>query len=644
MAKSKSSKEIYEFGRFALDPAERQLRLAEVPVPLEPKAFDTLVALVERRGRLVEKAELLQLVWPDTFIEEVNLARNISALRKVLAQDFAAQPCIETVPKHGYRFVAEVSTVINSARPAPPAVIFEQTTASLLYEEEIVTKCAPATVGQLHLSRRVKLALGLLALCLAAGGGALWQTRRAASTPAVPALRSLAVLPFRPLDAASSEPYLEIGVADTLITRLSHLSEIIVRPTSAIRRYAERETDTLAAGRALAVEAVLEGSLQRRGDRLRVTVRLLRVADGKPLWAHQCDVYCTDIFQTQDTVARQVAEALRPNLSAVEQQALTKRGTNDPEAYQLYLKGLYFFNKRQREAYEKAIECFHQAIARDPSYALAYNGLAHAQGWLSGAGGPKAEASARQQAALTKALELDAALPEVHATLGLYAMNLDWDWATAEREFQLALQLNPNYATAHHWYGEYLFLLGRFDEGLRELRRAQEIDPLSLIINSDIAKCYYFARQYEQAIAQAHRTLELDANFIQPYYWLFAAYYAQGRLAEALAVAAQVRPLDDVLFAEACFGMAQASLGNQAEAQRVLAVLRQTARRRYVSPAFSALVYSALGDTDRAFEWLEQAYTERTVDMIALKEAPAWDSLRAEPRFQELLRRMHFPD
>ncbi|MFN0112406.1 MAG: winged helix-turn-helix domain-containing tetratricopeptide repeat protein, partial [Blastocatellia bacterium] len=632
-AMSLSDKQIYEFGPFALDPAERILRLAGAPVPLEPKAFDTLVVLVERSGRLVEKEELLRQVWPGTFVEEVNLARNISVLRKALAQGFAEQPCIETVPKHGYRFIAVVT-------PTLPELVITETTTSLTVEEELTIH---DDEPERHASGwpRIVVFAGLL-LLVAFGVGLAFRLER---TPKpAPAIKSIAVLPFKPLDQASREPYLEIGMADTLITRLSALNAVAVRPTSAIRRYAEQEFDSLAVGRVLSVDAVLEGSLQRLGDRLRVTVRLLRVADGQSLWAHQCDTACTDIFQTQDTVSRQVAEALRPSLSPAEQQALTKRGTNDVEAYQLYLKGQYFFNKRNAEGYSKAFEHFAQAIARDPNYALAYNGLALTEGWLIDTGVPRAEALAKFKARLQQAAALDPTLPEVHASLGLSAQNVDWDWVAAEREFQLAIQLNPNYATAHHWYGEHLFLVrGRYAEGLRELRLAQALDPLSLAINSDIAKCFYFARQYDEAIAQARKTLELDSQFILPHYWLFFSLHAQGRFAEAQEVAEKIQSLDGSLMARANVGCALAALGQRQQARQVLAELLQASQRRYVAPVLIAALYHTLDEPAAACAWLEKAYAERSTEMLTLRIA-WWDKMNAEPCFQSLLKRLNLPE
>ncbi|MBS1786190.1 MAG: tetratricopeptide repeat protein [Acidobacteria bacterium] len=644
---SKPEKQLYEFGPYVLDPAERQLREGYVPVALEPKTFDVLLALVERHGELVGKEELMRRVWPDTFVEEMNLARHISALRKVLDQEVAGPSYIQTVPKHGYRFTASVRVSDCTLQE----IVFDQTTTSVLYEEEIVLPEARSASPVLPSKPKVmfgrltagKIALGVLALTLCVGFIGLWLARKPNQESGRPPIRSIAVLPFKPLDAASSEPHLEIGVADTLITRLSNLGELTVRPTSAIRNYAERDVDALIAGRELRVDSVLEGSLQRRDDRLRVTVRLLRVSDGQSLWAYQCDTACTDIFQTQDTVSLRVAEALRSHLSAAEQQTLTKRGTNDVEAYQIYLKGLYFFNRRNAEGYGKAIEYYQQAIARDPGYALAYNGLAVAQRWLLEASGDRTGDLTGYKATLQKAAALDPTLPEVHATLGLLAQNDDWDWAAAEREYQEAIRLNPNFARAHHWYGEYLFLMGRHEAGLRELRRAQEIDPLSLIIHSDIAKCYYFAGKYEQAIAQARHTLELDPNFIEPHYWLTFAYYGQGRWDEALTAARKVQALDQRLYATAQIGTVLAAQGKRNEAFRLLAELQQAGRERQVATEFFAWIHQALGEKEQALHWLDQAYQAHEVSMLGLR-SPLWESLRTHPRFQALYQRMHFPE
>jgi DNA-binding winged helix-turn-helix (wHTH) protein/TolB-like protein/lipoprotein NlpI len=632
---------IYAFGPYVLNRAERRLWLESQPVPLEPKAFDTLVALVEKSGRLVSKEELMREVWPDTFVEEVNLARNISTLRKVLAPGFDGKPCIETVPKHGYRFVADV-TLTDATTLASPAVGQKPEPltpiASPLVSEE---KNTP--VGGRPVQRpAARWLYGGLALCLLIGGARLgWKKTDLAAVASEPKIKSIAVLPFKPLHEESREPFLEIGLADALITRLGNLAEITVRPTSAIRRYAEREIDSQAAGRELTVDSVLEGSLQQQGDRLRVTVRLLRVSDGKTLWSHQCDTFCSDIFQTQDTVSLKVAEALRPQLSAAEQPGMSKRGTNDAQAYQAYLKGNYFFNKRNRDDLRKAKDFFQEAIARDANYAQAYNGLSNAYQWLVDLEVEPPASLAHAHKALQQALALDPALPEAHATMGLNALNVDWDWKKAESEFQLAIKLNPNYATAHHWYGEYLHLTGRFDESLRELQRALEIDPLSLIINSDLAKYYYFARQYERAIAQAQHTLELDQNFFEPYYWLFNVHYQQGHFAEAQAFAEKLIRTDAGFKGDTCMVMVLAAQGRRAEAERIMARMSRSTlpQRSY----FLALGYSALGDTDRALAWLEKAYAERSNHLLGLRGAH-FDHLRNEPRFQKIWQDLRFPE
>ena len=651
---SKQAKHIYQFGPFILNPAERLLLIEGRPVALEPKAFDTLVVLVERSGRLVEKEELLNQVWPDSFVEEVNLARNISLLRKVLAQGFADLPCIETVPKHGYRFTVSVC----EAWDEQTELIVEQTTTSslLIEEEEAITEdeagpdeaARQGGVGRRKVAwspRSVWLAVGGLLLVAALGFTSLWVAHKPEPPKSGLPIKSLAVLPFKPLGAEASEPYLELGVTDTLITRLSSLSQVVVRPTSAVRKYAEGEPDPLEAGRELRVDAVLEGSLQRLGDRVRVTVRLLRVSDGRPLWAHQCDEYCTDIFQMQDAVSAQVAEALVSKLSPVEKRLLTKHYTENPEAYQLYLKGRYFWNKRTTEGFKKAIEFFQQAIALDPHYALAYDGLSDAYAFLGGQDPvSQAEAVSKTRAAAKKALELDEALAEAHASLGLIAMNGDFNWAEAEKEYKRAIELNPNYATAHQWYGEFLAWLGRFDEGIAELKRAQELDPLSLIINTDVGKVYWIARQYDRAIAQCQRTIELDSNFSEAHGLLGLAYAQAGRPEEAIAELHKIADIEDNPGYLSWLGYAYGLSGRRDEAQRVLQRLKELAKKTYVAPFSMAVVCLSIGDKDQTFEWLERAFEVPDSGPLTLKVNPGLDSLRSDPRFQDLRRRMRFPE
>lgn len=487
---------------------------------------------------------------------------------------------------------------------------------------------------------RIVLATGLALFGLAL---VIYYSQPQRPAPTAP-IESIAVLPFKPLVAESRDPVLELGLADTLITRLSRLRHVILRPTSAVRQYTDLEQDPLAAGRELKVEAVLEGSLQRVGDRLRVTVRLLNVRDGSPLWAYQCDEQqCTDLFAVQDSISEEVAQALRLTLSGEEKERLIKRYTENTEAYQLYLKGRYFWNKYTAEGFKKAIEYFQQAIEKDPSYALAYAGLADAYIQLGvDVHSPPKEVMPKAKRAAVKALELDEALAEAHLSLGTYRLFYDWNWLEAERELKRAIELNPNNPDAHHFYGHYLQAMGRTDEAIVETKRGLELDPVSLIINTELGWAFYWARQYDQAIEQYRKTLKMDPSFVFASWGLAQAYVENEMYDEAIAELEKARTLSggwSALLAE--LGYASAMSGQRVEAQRILHELKERARQEYIDPALIANIYIALGEKEQAFEWLEKAYRGRSpVWMIWLKVEPKFDRLRSDLRFTDLIRRI----
>jgi tetratricopeptide (TPR) repeat protein len=382
--------------------------------------------------------------------------------------------------------------------------------------------------------------------------------------------------------------------------------------------------------------------VQRAGERVRLTAHLVRVGDGGTLWSGQFDERFTDIFTVQDAIAQRVMSELLVELSPQERERFQKRGTENTEAYQAYLKGRYFWNKRTKEGFDKAAEYFNQAIALDPNYAQAYAGLADVQQFLA-AWGDAADANSKARAAARRAIELDGTLAEAHASMGLLAMNFDWDWATAEKEYQRAIELNPNYATAHHWYAEYLAAVGRADESVAEIGRARALDPLSVIINSDTGKYLYFARRYDEAIAQFQKTLEMDANFFDAHFYLSFTYAEKGLYAEAISQLERAKSSDDRTLVLAGFGYVYGRQGRKDAARQVLKELRQLSRHSRLAPIALAIVYAELGEEDQALAWLEQGYDVRSVGLTGLKSAPAYDSLRPDPRFADLLRRVGFP-
>jgi TolB-like protein/DNA-binding winged helix-turn-helix (wHTH) protein/Flp pilus assembly protein TadD len=622
---SSPPKRSYEFGPFRADLEQRLLLRQGEIVPLTSKVFETLLVLIEHRDRVLEKEELMRLVWPDTVVEDNNLTVNISTLRKALGDNASERRYIVTVPGRGYRFAAEVREVFPAAEPsakdAPPETI-----------------AATATTSGQRLGWKIWLSLVLV---MALGGALLyyWQTRR--KTGPLAGIKAIAVLPFKPLAATGRDDYIGLGVSDDLITRLSNIRQITVRPTSAMRRYLGQEKDAVTIGRELGVDAVLEGSIRQTDERIRVTVQLIQVSDGRPLWADKFDEQFTHIFAVQDSISEQVIRALTLQLSGQEQALVSKRFTENAEAYRLYLQGRYFWNKRTEEGFRKAIELFEQAIALDPGYARAYAGLADAYGLLASYNFlPPQQAYPKAKAAAEKAIALDGGLAEAHTSLASIQHSYEWDWRGAEQAYQRALELNPGYATAHQWYGEYLIQVGRFDEAAQQMELARALDPLSLIINTNLGWTFFMARNYDRAIAQLRKVVELDAHFVNARLKLGLAYMQKGLLDEAQAEFQQAQTLagesSQVLSARAC---AYARAGARAEAQRIVKQLAVQARTSYVEPSDIALVYVALGQADEAFAWLQKAYAQRSEALLCwLKVDPRVDALRADPRFAELLR------
>ncbi len=634
---------LFEFGPFVLDAAERRLLRDGEPVPLSPKAFETLLVLVERGGRLVGKEELMRALWPDHFVEDANLNHHVWALRKALGEGAGGARYIETVPRHGYRFAAGVRELTDAGDQL--VVEKHSLTRVVTLEEDVPGPALLAAKNKVRAGWRWPVAVGLLAI-LGAGlffvlyyrpwGRAKEGAAGVAASSAAP--KSIAVLPFKTIGAEGTDgDYLGLGLSDALIARLGATQRIIVRPTSAVRKYTDPGLDPLVAGREQGVDAVLDGTVQQNGDRIRVIVRLLRVSDGASLWSGQFDERLTDIFAVQDSISRQAAEGLSLTLSDEESERLRRRENPNVAAYHAYMKGRYFWNKRTQEGFKKALEYFQRAIEIDPAYARAYAGLGDAYGFLAGS---DPEATSKQKAATKRALELDETLSEAHASLGLISMNIDWDWVEAEKEFKRAIELNPNYATAHQWYGEFLAYMGRFDEGVAEIKRAQELDPLSLIINTDVAKVYTFARRYDEAIAQYRRALEMDAEFTEAHALLGMTYSMAGKHGEAERELRQIRGLEEHHGYLSWLVYVYGAAGKKEEARRALGQLKELSKRAYVSPFWMATAYTGLGEKEQTFKYFEKAFEEHAMSAaVTLKVNPIFDSLRSDPRFDDLLRR-----
>jgi DNA-binding winged helix-turn-helix (wHTH) protein/TolB-like protein/Flp pilus assembly protein TadD len=604
----------YAFGPFLLDPRERRLLRHGEVVPLTQKAFDLLQVLVENQGHLLQKDELLRRVWPDTVVEENNLTVTISALRKALGEGPTGRGYIETVPRRGYRFVADFHAPAESAEAAPSP--------------------------QKRRGRAFALTAMVLA-ALAAAAAVAWVWKR--PTPAVVAVpvRSMAVLPFRSL--TNDGQYLGLGMADALITRLGRTKRLLVRSTGAVQKYTMPGLDPVAAGRELRVDSVLEGSIQTSGDRLRTTVRLLRVDDGSTLWVGTFDERLTDIFEVQDSISQRMTAALALELTDAQRTLLTRRDTGDSEAYQLYLKGRFFWNKRSRDGFERGAAYFRQAVEKDPSYARAYSGLADS---YIGAtyyhyAAPQAAMPLARAAAL-KAIEIDDSLAEAYVSLAHVKTNYEWDWAEAGRLFRKAIALEPDYATAHQWYGaHYLTPMGRLDEALAETRRAQQLEPLSAVYTAFVGATLYFARRHDEAIEECRKTVELHPDFGVAHWYLGRAYLQKGRHQEALAELQKAVALSGGSpLMKGTLGVGYALAGDRAAAEGTLAELEKLRAESYASALDFADIHVALGDRERAFRWLDQAAAERAFHLIYLKVWPELDSLRPDPRFKALVRRL----
>ena len=455
---------------------------------------------------------------------------------------------------------------------------------------------------------------------------------------------SLAILPLVNASGDSNVEYLSDGITESIINNLSQLPQLRVMAHSTVSRYKGQKTNPQEVGRDLHVRAVLTGRVLELGDRLIVRTELVDASDGSQLWGEQYNRHLTDIFEVQEEISREISEKLRLKLTGVEQKRLTKRYTENIEAYQLYLKGRYHLNKRTAEGIKKAIEYFEQAIEIDIHYALAFAGLADCYTLLGSAGysaSAPQEAMPKAKVAAIKALEIDDTLAEAHISLAFVKFRFDWDWEGAERGFERAIELNPGSATAHHWYALYLTAMGRLREAITKIKQAQELDPLSLIINSAAGRIFHFARQYDRAVGAYQKTLEMDSNYGEAHLNLGLTYEQKGMYEEAIAELNKAITLSgDRPIILAVLGHTYAMAGRRGEARDALDELKELSKRCYVSSLDIAIVYMGLSEKDRAFEWLQKAYEDRSGLLVFLKVEPLYDSLRPDPRFIDLARRI----
>jgi len=634
---TKESKHLYEFGPFRIDPVERLLFRGEEPIPLPPKAFETLLILVDRSERVVLKDDLMKRLWPDTFVEEANLSQNIFVLRKALGDSAQDARYIATVPGRGYRFAQKVKQVAEGET----ALVVESRLRSQVVIEESSPNPVSALAGGDRRVRALALVLGMAVLLVA--GLLTWRAFRPPAQ-ATPGRIMLAVLPFQNLTGDPEQEYFADGLTEELITRLGRLHPaqlgVIARTSVMGYKHSDKRLDQI--GRELGVQYVLEGSVRRAQDRVRITAQLISVADQSHLWADDYDRKLQDVLTVQDDVAIAVADQTQLKLDPAQQTDLARGRTVNPEAYEAYLRGRFFWNKRTEAGFRKSVEYFETAIAKDPTFAQAYAGLADSYLLLGGYGFEAQEvAMPKAKAAALKALTIDDRLADAYTSLAMIAMQYDWNWKESEKDYKRAIELNPSYSVAHHWYGDgYLAAVGRMDESIAELRQAQELDPLSLIIGTDLAKRLCFAGQYDEGMERFRKILEIDPDFVVAHYQLSQAYELQGRYPEAIAEVEKIRSPEAVRFVTGQLGHIYAHQGRKREALQVVDELQRSSKQTYIDSGYVADIYLILGEKDLALVWLEKGYQQHSPTMCALKTDPVYAPIRSDPRFIDLMRRV----
>ena len=511
--------------------------------------------------------------------------------------------------------------------------------------ERLLAKKRPLTSKEITVTFRFKKLFvpALIFLVVVLAGAIIWQflpRRGAPSRP--PSKQSIAVLPFVDLSPEKGHEYLCEGIPETLINALNHIEGLWVPARASAFSFKGKDYNLSDIGQKLNVETVLEGSVLVIGDNLRVTPRLSHVKNGSQIWSDIYNKKLTDLFTIQDEIAQEIVRALKIKLLGEKEVQIVKRYTENPEAYNFYLKGRFYWNKRTEEEVKKGIESFQQAIEKDPSYAVAYAGLADCYNAFGFYGvQPPKEAFSKAKAAAQKALEIDQSLAEAHTSLAYAKLYYDWDWPGAEKEFKLSLQLNASYPTTPHWYAEYLAAMGRLDEAVAEKKKAGRLDPLSMIINTTIGWMYYFAHKYDQAIEQIKKALEIDPNFVPAHYWLGQACLLKGSFPEAILEFQKAMNLSKgSAYTVAGLAHAYAVSGQIAEAKNLLGRLIELSKTKYVSAYDVTEVYAGLGKQDLALDWLEKAFEERSRALVFLKVEPKVDGLRANPRFKAILKKM----
>jgi TolB-like protein/DNA-binding winged helix-turn-helix (wHTH) protein/Flp pilus assembly protein TadD len=668
---------VVRFGTFEVSLHSGELRKAGLRIRVQQQPLKLLEVLLERPGVVVTRDELRSRVWPNEsfgdFDQAVNIA--IAKLRSALGDSAENPRYIETLPKRGYRFIADVSFVDADGRiRRPDSVSADSTGTEPWYwlrddgmavpratelgghkpqgnESAVppVTEAGPQLQGagfavphKRRLRPRGRVILGL-ALVLSFAVLCVLFVRWRGHKPA--AIRSLAVLPLENLSGDAAQNYFSDGMTDELITDLAQISALRVISRTSVMTYKGARKPLPQIARELNVDAVVEGTVLLAGDQVRITAQLIDASTDKHLWSQSYKGDLRDTLALQDRVARAIAEQIQINLTPREQAALKSVRVVNPEAYESYLKGRYFWNKRTADGLKVALAYFNQAIEENANYAQAYSGLADTYAllgdWQYAVMTPR-EASPKAKAAALKAVELDSALGEAHNSLAFMLDGFDWDLDSGGKEFRRAIELSPSYATAHHWYAWHLALLGQYDEAIAEMKKAESLDPLSLIINADLAELLVLAHSYDEAIEQSRKTIEMDPNFAMAHNQLAQAYLQKHMYDQAIAElqkAVQLSGGSPTCIAN--LARAYSLSGNKSEAMKLLNDLKSSSTARYSHASEVAAIYASLGDKDEAMVWLQKGYAERFNPGVLIR--PGFDPLRTDPRFQDLVRRVGLP-
>ena len=632
------------FNGFTLDLARGCVTRSGEPLHLRPQTYEVLRYLVENRGHLISKDKLIEKVWKGRAVTDSSLVKCIEDLRDALGPE--AKQFIRTVHGRGYIFDTGIEDREDTQAIPAQSEQIDVVRVTVEDHEDVQDVIVPKALPQVappRAANRVKIAAlaGVGALVVSVAAIAAYRALTGNVSNAAP-IKSIAVLPFENESKNPAVEYLADGMTESLINSVSQLPQLTVKARSTVFRYKGQQLDPQRIASELSVQAIVEARLIQRGDDLTLYLALVDGRNGNQIWGRQYDRKLNELLTLQGELARDVSHQLRARLSGGEEQKLSKNYAANVEAYQLYLRGRYHSFKRTLPEREKAISYFQQAIALDPSYALAYAGLADAHLSALAADLPPSEFLPQARAAAQRAIEIDDTLAAAHAQLGFVIFWYDWDWNASEKEIKRALDLDPEAADTHLYYAHVLSNTGRHAEALAESKRAREIDPLNLKNNALEGQFLIHAGRADEAIARLQEVLEMDPNYLLAHQYRSSAYIEKGMYSEAVTEARKTREISGnrSTYAAGLLGYALAKSGKTAEARSILAGLLNSSSEKYIAPYTIALVYNGLGEQDAALSWLERAYAQRSAAMVFLKVEPKWNNLRSEPRFQDLIRRM----